>query len=137
MDGQAFQLIGSLVAILALAGIAWALKLGRGATIRDRNHAMRLAREADTGFDPVEATVAQNGAGAILADSDGRMMVLRRHGSHFAARVLEQGAQALRDGAILTVATTDRRFGRVTLDLGDEAQAWAARIDALHGGKDA
>lgn len=131
MDIEILQLIGSLVAILILAGIAWALKLGAAADIASSEDAMALAQEADSGFDPIEGASSRDGEGAIAADAQGRIMVLRRHGSHFAGRLLEPGAQGLLDGAILTVATTDRRYGRVTLDLGDEAQAWAMRIDAL------
>ncbi|MEL7730082.1 hypothetical protein AAG612_11130 [Citromicrobium bathyomarinum] len=131
MDPALLQLIGSLAAILVLAGIAWALKLGTGPHLADGEDAMGRAYEADTGFDPVEAVCSRDGKGAILTDARGRIMVLRRHGSHFAGRVLEPGAQALLDGAILTVVTTDRRYGRVTLDLGDDARAWASRIDAL------
>ena len=131
MDTALLQLLGSLVAILVLAGIAWTLKLGAGPELTRSEDAMALAREADTGFDPVEAACSRDGNAAIAADARGRIMVLRRHGSHFAGRVLEPGAQARRDGAIVTIVTTDRRYGRVTLDLGDQAQAWASRVDAL------
>lgn len=127
------QLGGSLVAILALAGIARALKLGPPPEIADSPDAMRLAREADSGFDPAQAAVSRDGAGAILADGEGRMMVLRRHGSHFAGRLLEPGARATIDGAILRIALADPRFGPATLDLGDDARAWAARVEALQG----
>ena len=45
MEGQTLQLIGSLVAILVLAAIAWALKLGRSANIEGAQPAMALASE--------------------------------------------------------------------------------------------
>lgn len=131
MDPALLQLIGSLVAILILAAIAWALKLGQAPGIADEDEARALAREADTGFVPDAAAVSRDGAAAILADHDGRVMVLRRHGTHFAARVLEPGAQATVEGDALIVAPTDRRFGITRLELGEHADTWASRIDAL------
>ena len=137
MDGQALQLIGSLAAILVLAGIAWALKLGRSTRIEDVQHAMALARDADSSFEPVEAAVSHDGVCAIIADAAGRIMVLRSHGAQFAGRVLEPGSTTQVESHTLTVTPADRRYGPVTLDLGDQAQAWAARIDALHATQDA
>ena len=71
MDSQLLQLGGSLLAILVLAGIAWALKLGQPRTIDTAERALALAREADTAFDPSEAAVGRDGSAAILADSAG------------------------------------------------------------------
>ncbi|MEL7690265.1 hypothetical protein [Citromicrobium bathyomarinum] len=137
MEGQTLQLIGSLAAILVLAGIAWALKLGHSTRIEGAQHAMALASEADSGFDPVEAAVSRDGDGAIVADKAGRIMVLRGHGAQFAGRVLEPGSATQVETHSLIVTPADRRYGPVTLDLGDEAQAWALRIDALHKQPDA
>lgn len=137
MDGAVLQIGGSLVAILILAAIAWALKLGPSARIEDEDDARRFAREADTRFDPQNASVSRGNEAAILDDRQGRIMVLRRHGTHFAGRVLEPGAHATRHDGKLTIATTDRRFGLVTLDLGDAAQAWELRVDALNSPDDA
>ena len=137
MDGQALQLIGSLAAILVLAGIAWALKLGRSTRIEDVQHAMALARDADSSFEPVEAAVSHDGVCAIIADAAGRIMVLRSHGAQFAGRVLEPGTATRIEGDSLTVTPADRRYGPVTLDLGEHAQTWARRIDALKTQQDA
>lgn len=133
MDPQLLQLVGSLIAILVLAAIAWGLGLGKAAGIKDAEHAMALAREADTGFEPAEAAISHDGTAAIIADSDGRIMVLRGHGVQFAGRVLDAGATARCEGSLLTVMPADPRYGPVALDLGDDAQAWAARVEALHG----
>lgn len=131
MDPALLQLLGSLGAILALAAIAWALRLGQPPLLEDAAHARALAREADTGFDPAEAALSRDRAAAILTDGEGRIMVLRRHGTHFAARILEPGARARCDGEALVVATTDRRFGEVRLDLAEDSRSWASRIGAL------
>ncbi|WP_370177291.1 hypothetical protein [Alteriqipengyuania sp.] len=131
MEPQLLQLIGSLVAILVLAAIAWGLGLGRTAGIADEARALELAREADSGFEPASAAISSDGAAALITDDAGRIMVLRRHGAQFAARILVRGAAASRNGGVLTLDPADRRFGKVTLDLGDEAQAWVSRINAL------
>ena len=115
MDSQLLQLGGSLLAILVLAGIAWALKLGQPRTIDTAERALTLAREADTAFDPSEAAVGRDCSAAILADSAGRIMVLRRHGTHFAARVLEPGTPANSDGDFLTIVPRDRSACRPCL----------------------
>ena len=137
MEGQTLQLIGSLVAILVLAAIAWALKLGRSANIEGAQHAMALASEADSGFDPAEAAVSRDGRSALVGDHDGRIMVLRSHGAQFAGRVLEPGTATRIGGDSLTVTPADRRYGPVTLDLGEHARTWARRIDALKTQQDA
>ncbi len=98
---------------------------------------MELAREADTAFEPETALPSSDGTAALVADHAGRVMVLRRHGAQFAARILGPGATATRADTILTVNPGDRRFGPVTLDLGDEAQAWESRINALDSRQDA
>ena len=60
-------------------------------------------------------------------------MVLRKHGTHFAARILEPGADAQNEDGILTITPTDRTFGQVVLDLGAAATAWESRVRALKG----
>ncbi|MBB3034521.1 hypothetical protein [Alteriqipengyuania lutimaris] len=137
MDPQLVQFGGSLAAILVLAGIAWALKLGHPPRIESEEHATALGCEADTAFVPERAAVCEGGAAAILVDAAGRVMVLRRHGVHFAARVLEPGAGAQVEDGALTVVPTDRTYGPVTLQLGEHAQTWAARVDGVSKAHDA
>ena len=71
--------------------------------------------------------------GALCRDGEGRVLVLRRHGSHWASRLIGPQAhtqldKAQLDRGIITFATGDARFGDVTLDLGDDAPAWATRL---------
>ena len=126
--GLAIQLGGSLVAILALAWIAHRLRLGGDARIRSEDEARALADEALHGFEPVEIAIDRAGMGALCRDGQGRVMLLRRHGSHFAARLLDSHAHARLDRTFLTLATAERRFGSVTFDLGDKAPVWAASL---------
>jgi hypothetical protein len=129
--GFAVQVAGSLVAILALAGIAWKLGLGGDTRLRDADTARRLADEALCGFEPLEIAIDRAGIGALLRDGEGRVMLLRRHGAGWAARLLDSHAHTRLDRQFLTVATAEKSFGAVTLDLGADAQAWAASLRRL------
>lgn len=131
MSAQLIQLGASLLAILALALVAWKLGLGGDLRIRGEDHARELAEEAICGFEPEELAIDRAGFGALLRDSAGRVMLLKRHGSHFAGRLLDGHTQSRLDRNFLTVGTSDRRFGEVTLDLGAQAQAWAASLRRL------
>lgn len=121
----------SLFAILALAWIALRLGLGGDARIRDEAHLRELAEEALYGFDPVEIAIDRAGLAALARDAEGRVMLLRRHGAHFAARLLDGHAHVRLDRTFLVVGTSDRRFGEITLELGDAAGAWAASLRRL------
>ncbi len=127
----AVQAALSLAAILSIWWIARAMKLGGDTRLRDEDHARALAEEAVCGFDPVAVALDRARIGALVRARDGRVLLLRRHGSHFAARVLTSHAGIRLDQQFLTIATAERRFGKVTLDLGPQAQIWAASLRRL------
>ena len=129
----ALQLGGSLAAILLLAWFARWLGLGGHVRLRDADEACDLARAAVCGFDPKEVALDRAGIGALLRDSQGRVMLLRRHGAHFAARLLASHEGTRLDRNFLTLTTDEKTFGTVTLDLGAEAQAWAGSLRHLAG----
>lgn len=129
--GEALQFGGSLLAILALAWFARKLDLGGDRRIRDEADLRELAEEALYGFEPVEIAIDRAGLAALARDDDGRVMLLRRHGAHFAARLLDGHANARLDRNFLIVGASDWRFGEVTLDLGEQAAAWAASLRRL------
>ncbi len=128
MSAIAIQLAGSLVAILLLALLAHKLGLGGDVRIRDEDQARRLAGEAMFGFEAVDVGLDRAGIGALLRDASGRVMLLRRHGAHFAARLLESHESIRLDRNFLIIRTGERSFGTVTLDLREEAQAWAGAL---------
>ncbi|TPG20466.1 hypothetical protein EAH87_08245 [Sphingomonas koreensis] len=111
------QLAGSLAAILSLAGIAWAMKLGRGghaAAIEDPESAAQAAEEALPGFQSFGALVGEDRAAAIVAGHHGRVAVVKRHGARLAAREVRwDRVRATHEGML--VETGDRRFGAVTV----------------------
>lgn len=127
----ALQALGSLAAILLLYAAARRLGLGVDVRIRDEDHARDLADEAICGFEAEAVGLDRARIGALLRDRQGRVLLIRRHGNHFAARVLASHAGVRLDGRFMTISTGDTRFGTVTLDLGPEAQIWAASLRRL------
>ncbi|WP_226018188.1 hypothetical protein [Novosphingobium sp. FKTRR1] len=127
----ALRALVSLVSILGLYGLARALKLGGDVRLRDEAHARALADAAICGFEPVDVALDRARIGALLRDADGRVLLIRRHGSHFAARLIDDHEGVRLDRQFLTLSTGDRHFGTVTLELGPEAQAWAASLRRL------
>ena len=123
---QLLQLGGSILAILALWWLAIKLGLGGDVRIRDEGHARQLAEDAVYGFIPAELVIDRAGMGALLRDAAGRVMLLRRHGGKFAARLLDSHSFARLDRNFLTVANGEKRFGDFTLDLGEQAPIWAS-----------
>ncbi len=121
-------LASSLAAVLLLA---WAAKaMGLGGDIRlDRDAALRIA--AESGFEPTAAIVDRAGMAAIVRDAAGRHMLIRRHGVNFVTRILHAPLDARLDQKLLTLGTGERNFGRITLDLGDQAAIWAAGLRAV------
>lgn len=131
MTGQLIQIGGSLAAILLLAWIARQLGLGRDVRLQGEDQARELAAAAISGFAASELVLDRAGIGALLRDPAGRVMLLRRHGAHFVARLLDSHGFARLDRNFLTIGTGEKRFGEVTLDLGEQAQIWASSLRRL------
>jgi hypothetical protein len=134
------QTAGSLLAILALAGLARWLKLGGAPRLGDEDAVRRAAGEVEDGFAPAEWACDAEGAGALARDSRGRIMVIRRHGNRFAGRVLTAAASAAaedRPGEYnIRIDCGEPRFGLTFLTIPD-AEAWAAAINRINGRNDA
>lgn len=134
------QTAGSLVAILALAGLAWWLRLGGAPLLTDDDAVRRTAGEVEDGFEPTTITRDAGGVAALARDARGRIMVIKRHGNRFAGRVLGPAAHAAlwhdRGQTTLEVDCGEARFDKVFLDLSDP-DAWAAAINALNAAHDA
>lgn len=128
---KVLQLLGSLLAILVLTWLARRMGLGGDPRIQSFDEARALAEDAICGFETRDIVVDRAGIGALARDTLGRVLLIRQHGSHFATRQLTSHAGVRLDGRFLTIATDDRHFGTVTLDLGDQAQVWAASLRRL------
>ncbi|SMQ69251.1 hypothetical protein SAMN06297468_1467 [Altererythrobacter xiamenensis] len=124
------QFLGSLIAILALAGIALWLKLGPTPRLSDEDEARAAADEAVSGFEPVEIGLDREGRGALLRDAEGRILLLRPHGTHFAGRLLSPDARMATEGDVLLVDSAEKRFGTAQLTL-DDPSAWMQALNAI------
>lgn len=127
---------GSLVAIFLLAGLAVILGLGGMPVLAGEEDAARLAGEVVDGYEPTEIALDRDGKAALARDSEGRIMLIKRHGNKFAGRLLNAGATARIEGEALIVASGERRYGDVTLQLTD-ARTWAEAINRLHSSQHA
>lgn len=127
----ALQAIGSLIAVLLVFLLVRALGMGSDVRITDEAEARALAEEARFGFDPIDVALDRARIGALLRNRAGEVMLIRRHGARFAARVLSSHAGARLDRGFLTLSTDDPYFGSITLDLGERAQIWAASLRRL------
>ncbi len=106
---------GSLAAVLALGGVAAALRLGRSERILvEEADALREADQAVAGFAGVSAVIGADGRGALVFGEDRRVVVLKAHGAHIAARVIAWDAVRATPGGMV-VETNERRFGAVAL----------------------
>ncbi len=129
--GIAVQAVGSLVAVLLVFVLVRTLDMGSDVRIADEAEARALAEAARCGFDAVDVALDRARIGALLRNHAGEVMLIRRHGARFAARVLSSHAGARLDRGFLTLSTDDPHFGSITLDLGERAQVWAASLRRL------
>lgn len=111
---MAWGLLGSLAAILVLAGIAWALKLGRVDRIVSVEDAADAADHALAGFATQGAVVGADGTGALAIADDGRVAVMKRHGARIAVREVTWH-EVRSTPAGIVVETGERRFGSVAI----------------------
>ncbi|MCC2601559.1 hypothetical protein [Sphingopyxis yananensis] len=127
-------LVQAGVSLAAVSGIAWLvkkLKLGLEPRIADEAHALRLAEEAEAGFGGVDVARDRAGYSALVRNGERRMMVIRAHGNHFAARAIDSRVTIRLDKNFLILTVPERRFGPVALQLGKQASVWAARMRDL------
>lgn len=125
------QLGGSLAAILAVVWLVRQMNLGGDIRITSEDHARQLADEVESGFEPLEIAIDKAGYGALMRDADGRVLILRQHGSHFAGRIMVTRPDARLDQNQLTIRPDDNPFGAVTLNLGKNAAIWASSLRRL------
>lgn len=128
---QLLQFAGSLIAILILAWLVKKLGMGKSPTLESDEQAIAAANEVSDGFDPLDIGRDKFGRGAVLMDIDGRIMVLRQHGVHFAGRILTEGAAASLEGETVHIVSAEQRFGEVNLTL-DNAPPWVEAINRLN-----
>lgn len=124
------QFAGSLVAIFALYGLARWLKLG-GKVVLGSDEDVRLAAgEVVDGYEAQRISISRGGRAALANDDQGRIMMIKRHGNHFAGRLLSNAASVHEEVDALLVDSGEARFGSVRLAL-DDPGYWADAINRL------
>jgi hypothetical protein len=114
-------LAGSLAGVLLLAGAAHWLGLGGDARL---DEGMARALAVEQGLEPHELVLDLANMAALARDAAGRVMLIRRHGAHFVALTVADTTEARLDHGFLTL-------GGTTLDLGEAAGIWAAKLRGL------
>jgi DNA helicase HerA-like ATPase len=133
--GILFKIAASLLAIYGLYLFARKLGLGGDVRIRDAAHADQLVRESLITFAATDIIIDKAGMSALLRDTDGRMVLVRKHGSHFVASLVPRTAMARLDKNFLTIVMpAGGGSAKITLNLGDKAQYWASAMRHMpHG----
>lgn len=124
----------SLILVLGLYALAGALQLGGDVRIADLAHARALAEATHAGFGARDIALDRARIGALVRNNAGRVLLIRRHGARFVGRELTSHHGIRLDRTTITLDTGDPRFGTLTLDLGAQAQTWAASLRRLGDG---
>lgn len=124
------QFGGSLLAIFAVYAIARALKLGGEPRLLDNEAVKLAASEVEDGFIAQRTAIARGGAAALTADAEGKILLIKRHGNHFAGRILTCDARVHEEVDAIIVDCGDARFGKVRLSL-DQPGTWVDAINRL------
>lgn len=123
---------GSLITIFVIYFLTRGLKLGGEPKLNDENTAKQVAGEIEDGFEANRVSISRSKDAALLRDADGRIMVIKRHGSHFVGRILtgQLSAREEVDALVVTPGAEQKLFGSVRLRL-DDAASWADAINRL------
>ena len=112
---------GSRAGVLALAGLAWWLGLGRSEPLTEEEARERAEFELMP-FAAQAVFVGLDGEAALVIGEDGRLLLLKKHGTQPASRELLRPVRWREESGALVLHTDDRRFGDVLLKLDAEAR---------------
>ena len=104
----------SFIIILCVTALVRGLRLGE-VRLESRAQACDWAMKNVPFFTASEAIISEDGQGALVSDHDGRIVLIKRHGSKFAGRLLERPLDIEREGPVWCVGSGDRQFGRVSM----------------------
>ena len=123
---------GSLIAVLALAGVARMLRLGGAQRLADGNDAIRLAEALVSGFEGRLGVVATDGARAAVVGGPGDLVVIEPLGARYratrfkSARVVMVHPEA--DGTKLALELQPGTVLRITVADGEAARTFAETL---------
>ncbi|WP_447727843.1 hypothetical protein [Sphingomonas koreensis] len=120
---------GSLAAVLALAGIAWLLKLGGTQRLETSEDAIRLAEALSSGFVGKAGMVSASGELAAAAGGPGDLVLIQPMGArHRAERFAGARVAMLVDGpngTAITLQLSPQQMFRITVADAAAARAFA------------
>ncbi|MEO1046226.1 MAG: hypothetical protein AAFX04_12365 [Pseudomonadota bacterium] len=111
---QLYIIIGSFITIIAVTALVRWLRLGE-VRLENRQHALDWAEKNIPFFTAKDAILSEDGQAALVMDADNRVVVVKRHGSKFAARLLERPIDAQQEGPVWCIGSGDKQFGRVRM----------------------
>jgi len=119
----------SLAAVLALAGIAWLLKLGGTQRLETGTDAIRLAEALSSGFEGKAGIVSASGELAAATGGPGDLVLIQPMGArHRAERLAGARVAMLSDGAegvVITLQLSPQQMFRITVADAAAARAFA------------
>lgn len=125
MNGQLLQLLISLVAVAAMAGLCAALFGWRDAALPDAG--ATLGRDIP-GFRPGRIAMSGDARSALIENArDGAIYLAVMRGGDVVTRRLSRDVRVSREGGRLTLDLRDFTLKRIRLDLADAA-AWETRL---------
>ena len=123
-----WQLGGSILAIALMVWIIARLRFGIEPDILSKAEARAIADDAFGGFASAEIMLGNNGRCALLRRYDGRMALIRPHGTRYLAMHIDRRATATTQDDSLTLRMKDRDW---VMARDSRTHAWAKQISAL------
>ena len=124
------QFAVSLLAIFALAGLAYWLRLGAAPVLTSAADISRAADEVSSGFEPQEHALNDDGTSALIRGNDGRIMLIKVHGSKIAGRILDGRSRVSSSDGTLLIDSGERNFGGAAFRA-LQSEEWARAIRAI------
>ncbi len=117
----------SLFGIVTIIMLARAMGFAKAPVMGDVAEARRIAVEVLHDFRAADAVLAEDGRGALVAGSDGRIALVRPFGDRWVVRIVNGAAVRVKDGR-LRLQPNETMFPAAELRLGGAAASWAARL---------
>ena len=124
------QFGGSLLAILGLFALTKFLKLGGKARQFTEESVRFAAAEVEDGFIASSIAITRDGVAALASNSQGEMMVIKRHGNKAAGRLLNSDTRVQEEVDAIIVDCRDAHFGKVKLSI-EQPGIWVDAINRL------
>ncbi|MFC3101522.1 hypothetical protein [Altererythrobacter lauratis] len=129
--GGPVPLLLAALAVSGLVALAWAAGFRGDAQLESEAEALDLAASLPGGFAGKDVLLSADRRHALIADAQGRLVLILPHGAHFTARRCD-GAAAESQGTQLALHLHDRT---VQIDAGKAADSWLKLLERAQPGK--